>query len=223
MARLTASDMVDMVRDNLGGETSETVSDTRILRFLNQSYMEICSRYLFPHLITSDTLTTASGTASNEMNVEDVLKIVKVVDDTNNSPVYSISYSQYHDYTSGNVSSITGTPQFWVLNGVGSNNRYQVTWYPTPAGTYTVYVFYVKEPSELVTSPTASSPVIPEPFDDVIIHKATQRGWRMLGDMDMSRQWAGATRDVEQAAARVAYEESRLPIQMGSRVGAANR
>jgi hypothetical protein len=159
------------------------------------------------------------------MTATNVLKIAKVVDDTNNSLVYPISISQYHDYTSGNASSITGTPQFWVLNGVGSNSRYQLTWYPTPNATISVIVYYVKEPTELVSTPSASatSPVTPEPFDDVIIHKASARGWRMLGDMDMSRQWAGATREVEQAAARVAYEESRFPIQLGSMVGAALR
>jgi hypothetical protein len=215
--------MVNEVRDNLGGETSETISDTRILRFLNRAYLEICSRYLFPQLVTSDTLTTVADTASSEMNAEDVLKIVKVVDDTNNVLVYPLSVSQYHDYVSGNASSITGVPQFWVLNGVGSNDRYQITWYPTPNAAISEIVYYVKEPAELVTEPTASSPVIPEPFDDVIIHKATARGWRMLGDMDMSRQWAGATREVEQAAARVAYEESRFPIQLGSMVGSALR
>jgi hypothetical protein len=157
------------------------------------------------------------------MAASDVLKIIKVVDDTNNSLVYPISISQYHDYTSGNASSTTGVPQFWVLNGVGSNSRYQLTWYPTPNATISEIVYYVMEPTELATSPTATSPITPEPFDDVIIHKATGRGWRMLGDMDMSRQWAGATREIEQAAARVAYEESRFPIQLGSRVGSALR
>ena len=43
MARLTADDMIDIVRDCLGGETTETISDTRILRYINQSYLELSS------------------------------------------------------------------------------------------------------------------------------------------------------------------------------------
>ncbi len=34
MARLDADDMIPLVRDASGGETSETLTDTRILRFL---------------------------------------------------------------------------------------------------------------------------------------------------------------------------------------------
>ena len=63
MARLTAQDMVEMVRDYCGGETSETLSDIRLLRFLNQASMEVCSRYKFHHLSTSETVTASSGTA----------------------------------------------------------------------------------------------------------------------------------------------------------------
>jgi hypothetical protein len=137
--------------------------------------------------------------------------------------VYPISHSQYHDYTQGDAANITGTPSYWFLNGVGSNDRYQLTLYPTPDGSYTVYVYYWMEPTELVISPIASSPITPEPWDDVIIHKATQRAWRMMGDMDMSRQWAGATREVEQAAMRSTYVTSRFPINLGSRVGQSVR
>ena len=58
MARLTASDMIDMVRDALGGETSETISDTRILRFINQSYLELASRWHFEQLGTAPTISS---------------------------------------------------------------------------------------------------------------------------------------------------------------------
>jgi len=219
MARLTAQDMVEMVRDYCGGETSETLSDTRLLRFLNQAYMEVCSRYRFDQLSTSETITTTSGTADNEMAASDVMYIDEVIDDTSNIPLEGISKYQYYEWTSGNISTTTGTPVNWFLNGVGSNGRYQITWYPTPNATLSVIVYYKQEPTELVLSPTATSMIIPEPWDDVVVHKATARAWRMLGDMDMSRQWAGATREVEDAAKRTTYQVSSWPIQLGSIVG----
>ena len=141
MARLTAQDMVEMVRDYCGGETSETLSDTRILRFLNQAYLQVCSKYMFHQLSTSETVTTSSGTADYELTGTDILYIDKVVDDTNNVPIRPISKHQYIEWTSGNISSVTGTPVYWFLNGVGSNNRYQLTFYPTPDSTASVIVY----------------------------------------------------------------------------------
>jgi len=219
MARLTAQDMVEMVRDYCGGETSETLSDTRLLRFLNQAYMEVCSRYRFDQLSTSETLTMVSGTASYEFANSDHLYIDNVIDDTSNIPIDAISKNQYQQWTSG--SSVSGTPVYWFLNGVGSNNRYQLTFYPTPNNTDSVIVYYTQEPTELVLSPTATSMYIPEPWDDVVIHKAVSRAWRLLGDMQMSMQWAGATKDIEDAAAKTTYQFSSEPIQLGSIVGQA--
>ena len=215
--------MVDMIRDNVGGETSETLSDTRILRFVNQAYLEVSSKYGFPQLSTSTTITTTSGTAAYELSVANVLTIDNVVNDTDNMVIYPINERQYHEYTSGNASSITGSPVYYFISGVGSNDRYELTFYPTPDSTDTIYVYYGQEPDELVTSPTATSPVTPEPFDDVIIHKATARALRMLGDMDKSYKWAAATRDIEDAARRTMYNVSRYPVTPGSIVGQATR
>ena len=219
MARLTAQDMVEMVRDYCGGETSETLSDIRLLRFLNQAYMTVCSRYKFNQLSTSETVTTASGTADYELANSDHLYIDNVIDDTSNIPVREISKNQYYEWTTGNISTTTGTPVYWFLNGVGSNGRYQMTFYPTPNATLSVIVYYTMEPTELVLSPAATSMIIPEPWDDVVVHHATERGWRMLGDMEMSMRWAGATRSIEDAAKRSTYQVSSYPTLLGSIVG----
>jgi len=223
MARLTAQDMVEMIRDNCGGETSETLSDTRLLRFINQAYLEICSKYRFDQLSTSETVSTTSGTANYELAGTNIMYIDRIVDDTNNVPVRPISKGMYYDWTNGNISSTTGTPVYWFMNGVGSNGRYQLTFYPTPDGTYSVIVYYKQEPTALVLSPAATSVTVPEPWDDVVVHKATQRAWRMLGDMDMSYKWQAATRDVEDAAMRTTYHVSAEPIAPGSVVGQACR
>ena len=181
MARLTASDMIDMVRDCLGGETTETISDARILRYINQSYLELASRNQFDQLSTSTTITTTSGTTSYELSVSNVMKITDLVDDTNNVKLYTMNEEQYHSYVQGGTTS--GTPTYWFIDGVGSNSRYQLTLYPTPAGTYTINVYYTQSPDELVTSPAATTSEIPETWDDSIIHLAVSRGGKMLGDL----------------------------------------
>jgi len=219
MARLTASDMIDMVRDSLGGETSETLSDTRILRFINQSYLEIASRIRFDQLSTSTTITTSSGTATYELSVSNVLTFTDLVDDTNNLKMYPMAEWQYHKFTQGGTTS--GTPIYWFVDGVGSNNRYQLTMYPTPAGTYTINVYYTQSPDELVTSPAATSAVIPEPWDDSIIHRAVSRGWRMLGDLEAAATWLKLAEQNDRAALRSTYNASYIMSRPGSIVGRA--
>ena len=219
MSRLTASDMIDMVRDSLGGETSETLSDTRILRFINQSYLELASQYQFPQLSTSTTITTVSGTTSYELSVSNVLTFTDLVDDTNNLKMYPMAEWQYHKFTQGGTTS--GTPIYWFVDGVGSNNRYQLTMYPTPAGTYTIYVYYTQSPDELVTSPTATSAVIPEPWDDSIIHRAVSRGWRMLGDLEASAAWMQLAKQNDYAAMKSTYTPSYIQSRPGSVIGRA--
>jgi len=219
MARLTASDMIDMVRDSLGGETSETLSDTRILRFINQSYLEIASRIRFDQLSTSTTITTSSGTATYELSVSNVLTFTDLVDDTNNLKMYPMAEWQYHKFTQGGTTS--GTPIYWFVDGVGSNNRYQLTMYPTPAGTYTINVYYTQSPDELVTSPAATSAVIPEPWDDSIIHRAVSRGWRMLGDLEAAATWLKLAEQNDRAALRSTYNASYIMARPGSVIGRA--
>ena len=219
MARLTASDMIDMVRDCLGGETTETLSDTRILRYLNQSYLEVASEFAPPQLSTSTTITTASGTAAYELSVSNLLQFNDIVDGTNNVKLYTMNENQYHKFTQGGTTS--GTPIYWYVSGVGSNDRYELTFFPTPAGTYTLTVHYNQAPDELVTSPAATSMVIPEPWDDSVIHRAVSRGWRMLGDLEAAQKWLSLGRISDKAALKSTYQPSYIITRPGSYVGRA--
>lgn len=221
MARLTASGMVDMVRDMLGGETSETLSDDRLLRFINQSYLYYAGKYPFPQLIDETTVTTTSGTQENELSVADVREILYVTDETNKVPLRQIDPRQYNEFTVGNQSSISGNPVYYFVDGVGSNNRWNLRWYPTPAGTYTIRVKYLEDPAELVTSPTATSAVIPQVWDDIIIHMATSHGWRVLGDMERSMSFAGIAAALERDAVRRTMMPTNIHRNISSPIGRA--
>ena len=120
-----------------------------------------------------------------------------------------MSENQYHRWTQGG--SISGTPNYWYISGVGSNNRYEITLFPTPAGTYSLTVHYTKSPTELVTTPTATSPVIPEPWDGSIIHRAIARGWRSLGELELSEKWMKLARENDFAASESTYVGSWTP------------
>lgn len=93
--------------------------------------------------------------------------------------------------------------------------------YPTPAGAYTIYVYYIQSPDELVTSPAATSAVIPEPWDDSILHRAVSRGWRMLGDLESSAAWMQIAKQNDYAAMKSTYTPSYIQTRPGSVIGRA--
>lgn len=220
MARLTASDMITLVRLAIS-ETSETLSDNQILRFINQSYHEICGSMEHPELDASTTVSASSGTAEYELSVSDILHIKNVTDTTSGIRLREISTYLYDQYTQGGTD--TGTPAYYTFTGVGSNNRMQLTFYPTPDATLTITIRYQKRPSELVTSPSATSPIINEAWDDSIIYRAVSRAWMMLGDSGKAAEFRQMAQSNDYVARRVSRYASVVPIRPGSRVGMAVR
>ena len=223
MARMTLTDMIEIVRLGLGGETSETVSDTMLTRFINQSYMEVCASYAIPELEDSVTITTASGTAEYELGSPsggDTLVVDHVVDSTNGLALKRINRRQYNDFTQG-TSTVSGTPVYWFVSGVGSNNRKNITLYPEPIGVYSVVTYVRLRPDELVTTPTPTSPILPEPWDDSIVQRAISRGWKLLGDPDLGGKFNQMARENDTAALKISIRASKVPTYTGSIVGSA--
>ena len=218
MARLTADDMIDIVRDCCGGETSGTLSDTRILRFLNEAALNLVSKYTFDQLSANTTITTVSGTSTYELSVSDVVEFTSMVNDTQNFEIYGMNEEEYIRFTQGDAQS--GTPNYWYLNGVGDNGRYNIELWPTPNSADTINVYYTKL-EELTVSPAITSLVIPRVWDKVVYLYAAASAWEMLGDADRAEAFVKmAARNEAQAAKSVRFP-SHIRGGMTSPVGAA--
>lgn len=212
MARRTATDFINEVRDNAGGETSETLSDTRILRWVNEEYKTICAKYAFQQLKDAETVTTVSGTASYELTEPDILQIEDVLDTTNGLYLRPISEYQYNTYVQGIPADSTGEPVYWFISGVGANGRFEITFYPTPDGAYSISVGYY-EFVELVTSPAATSPIIPSQFDNVIINRASSRALQQAGNHDSSYKFLLSANAIENEIRKSVHATSFTPIR----------
>ena len=230
MARMTASDMVDEIRLSLGGETTETISDNQILRWINRAYTTLAAAYDFTELETPATITTSSGTAEYPCpsdSADDILRVISMTDATNGATLYPWSRWQYDLATQGSTSNTTGTPVYWFESGVGDNDEVtpqtvkQFTFFPTPAGTYTITVVYKKKPTELVLTPSPTSAVLREPWDHVIILLAIESGWRALGDTDKAYKAKLSAGDASGIAERSSFTASHVPMWGGSIVGGA--
>jgi len=223
MSRMTASDMVDEIRLSLGGETTETISDNQILRWINRAYTDLAAAYDFTEFEDSVDITTASGTAEYEVGsgADDILRVISMTDTTNGVTMYPWSRWQYALATQGSTSNTTGAPVYWFESGVGSSSRLQYTMFPTPAGAYTVTVVYKKKPTDLVLTPSPTSAVLREPWDHVIILLAIESGWRALGDTDKAYKAKLSAGDASGIAERSSFTASHVPMWGGSIVGGA--
>ena len=230
MARMTAQDMVTEVRLHLGGETDETLSDNQILRWINRAYIDCASSFKFDELEASTSITTTSGTAEYPIpstGATDMLTIMSMTDDTNNLTLQPWSRRQYDAAVQGNAASITGPPVFWFKSGVGDNNDTpaktvgQFTFYPTPAGTYTINVIYRQKPTELVLTPSATSSVLLEPWDEVLILRAVSKGWRALGDDDKSYKAKQGADQQAALASGSSFTPSSVSKHFSSHIGRA--
>jgi len=212
MARRTATDFINEVRDNAGGETSETLSDTRILRMVNEEYKIMCAKWAFPQLKDAETVTTVSGTVAYELTEADILQVEDVLDTTNGLYLLPISEYQYNTYTQGVPADTTGNPVYWFISGVGANGRFEITFYPTPDGAYSISVGYY-EFTELVTSPSATSPIIPIQFDNVIVNRASAQALRMVGNHDAAYRFLLGANEMEEQIRKSIHATSFTPIK----------
>jgi len=215
---MTASDFVSEIRIAVG-ETDEVFTDVQLLRYVNRAYLQLCTKYwMLPELDTSETITTSASTAEYELSSTDVLRVIEVKDTTNGQRLRPATRYQYDNWTQTSTVT-TGAPVYWIPTGVGSNNRLQLTLWPTPAGTYSVVVRYAKKPAELVTTPSATSAIIGEGWDEVLVNYAKAFALRDVGDFQKAQVYTQQALGVEGAIRDTYFYGQEDPIRVGSIAG----
>ena len=222
---MTALDLVTELRLHLGGETTETLSDSQLLRWLNRAYLELASNYNFSELDTSVTLTVNAGDSEPEINTAtNILEILSITDTTNKQLLYPWSRWQYDKSVQGNAANITGVASYWFKSGVDTATGYtQLTLYPTPAASTIMTVVYRKVPAELVLTPLAdvtSSVLLPQ-WDDTMLLMAVSKGWRALGDDDKGYKAQLGANNSAKIAEKSTFVASYVPFTPSSIMGRA--
>jgi hypothetical protein len=220
MARRTALDFVQEVRDIAGGETAETLSNTRILRYVNQALLAYETKYLFPQNKTYADLTTADGTSQYSLGVHPI-QIESVVDRTNYLRLRPINQQQYDEYVHGNPTGTKSSPVEWFVSGQTGGSWY-ITFFPTPNAVTTQRVNYWGH-TDLVLSPSATSPIIPIAFDDAVLLRAASAALRQARDFEGSYKLQLSANDAENFAKGIAHRVSWKPIRATSLIVDAMR
>lgn len=222
MARMTALDLVTELRLSLGGETEETLSNTQLLRWINRAYLELASNYNFSELETSTTFTAPASDAEPEITgVSNILEILSITNNTNKFMLYAWDRNKYDQSVQGNSSTITGPPVYWFKSGQDADGLVSITLYPTPAANTSLTVVYRQLPTELVLSPSPTSSVLLQPWDEVMLLMAISKGWRALGDDDKSYKAQLSANSASKLAEKSAFVASYEPYSPTSVVARA--
>jgi len=191
MARMTASDLVTFVRKGMGNPTTDEWTDTEILRFINLAQVRIAETHKPPEVISSTTITTTSGTYDYELTATDVIEITDVRNSTDGLRMKKGCLDDWlRDEQNSSIS--TGTVQRYIEFGIGANSRPNLRLWQCPDGTKTITVYYIKKPTELVTSPAATSSILREQWDEYILKAAVEIGL----ELDQQRQAAAYARQM---------------------------
>jgi len=149
------------LRQEVAARGFDFVSSTRLDRWINQAYTEICNYAPWPFLETSTTKTNAQA-------ITDLGSVLSVYDAATKSELHAAD----RDWIKQNISNdltITGTACYWYLT---SSNTFNV--YPVDTATFTIY--YLEVPNELDSD--TDEPLIPDRFQDLIVDRAAIKAYK---------------------------------------------
>ena len=193
MARMTASDLVSFVRKGMGNPSTDEWTDTELLRLINLAQVDVATTHKPPELIASTTISAVANTYDYELTATDVLEIMEIRNETTG---LRLKKSSMEDWVRDNQDSTlqTGDVLRWLEFGVGANFRPNIRLWMIPDSSATLRIYYTKKPTELVTSPAATSSILREQWDEFIMQTAIEKGL----SLDQQRQNAMALRQANQ-------------------------
>ena len=162
-----------------------STTDSSIRKWITQLEAEIYSVKPWAFLRKVGTITTSAATTDGEYSLADDYdfgSLFSVYDTTNKKYLMPIDISDIDAINTG-LTSTTGTPDYYFLWGVDTNNVQEISFYPIPAGTYTIKYRYKRNATpvdiETDTSNDTEQPILPRKYRrllvDAVLEELMQR------------------------------------------------
>lgn len=167
----TLTNLIVNVREHIGGPPTASVADAYITKRINASYREVCTRYRHPENETSETITTAAGTAT-DANPTAYWYTEGIRDETNDKVLKyrPLSWILAQDRDT------RGKPLYYTQ--WGSN----LLFHPVPDGVYSLTHYYKTVPTAL--SSGSDTTVVLSVWDEIIEWGAVWRVHQSLQEQD---------------------------------------
>ena len=174
---MTYLEMINSVLRRLRERTVSTANESTYSRligqFINDAKNEVEEAWDWNSLKTTLTATTSSGVFS--YNLTDSGQngtIINVLNDTSNVFMHYASNNDFDNWYL-NQDVVSGSPQYYNINGVDSNGDSIMDVYPKPDGVYNIRVNMVIRSADL--SSDTDKPVVPNrPIEMLAYAKALE-------------------------------------------------
>lgn len=178
------SDMILELRDH----GFDDLTDSRLLGFVNDTYLEFCSLEVWPFLETTNaSVVTVAGAATLAAMPTDWRAVLSIINTTTGNAIEPERRQTIVKRFSSYLTT-QGEPSFYyrVGNTIGM--------YYVPGQVYNLMIDYVKRPAALTTPTTGgsdSTPIFPADHHRVLVLGALARANAMEDDPDTSAFYEG--------------------------------
>jgi len=201
---MTYLDMINSIlrrlRERTVSTANETTYSTLIGQLINDSKNEIETTWDWSALKTSLLAKTSSGVVSYTLTgAGQDPTIDSVQNDTSN---VFMKYASNRDFDNWylNQTPVSGSPVYWNVNSVDSNNDIILDFYPKPDGVYDVYVNLVIRSADL-SADTDETTIPSKPIEMLAYAKAVEERGED-GGQSAQRAYVTAERIISDAIAR---------------------
>lgn len=159
------------VQADAGHPPEDVVTPDEIDRRINDSYFEILRLFRHNRMKRDTTVTTADDT--KEYALPSDYWWMRVVKDETNLVRLDKRRLEWIEH---NEDGTTGWPDYWTIEDQN------IRLYPTPGGTYTIRLWYMARPAQLVNETDVD--ILEDEWSEIIKLGALQRVFFMLGEYE---------------------------------------
>jgi hypothetical protein len=187
MGRLTFDELKSATKFQFGNNDAIESPVNYYATWVNRAYIKLTTQdkfwglkrsFYFPQLQTVELSSTVDGVPYISVP-DDALVINEVHDDTNDSKLTWVPWSEYIGYSGRATASSEGQPAQWVRNGL------YIYLSPTPDAAYVMSTYYRKIPLALVLPNEVT--IIGEEWDEPIIQLAVYMGKMWMGNFEAAK------------------------------------
>lgn len=174
----TCSDITSQVTARL---KDASIGNTTILQFINDTNREVCNRYEWDFMQTTDSFITSASNGAYPLAsiASDIQKLVnlRITTDSFENWLQPINAEQFDRQIADPTSSVEGVPsKYYMWDDV-------IYLYPIPNDAYTIEVRYIKTPTVLESN---DQPDIPEAYQEIVMLGTLYRAMQTNDNFDQA-------------------------------------
>lgn len=172
----TVKDLADYVKRQFGDESGVQLTDSDILRWINDGQREIATKNKI--LTARATTPLIDGQTTYDFDLQRIIDIDSI--QVNSVPVRYMQFPDVEQYISGEDPQRTheGPPQVWY------SYANQITFWPKPIGDGLITIYFVKEPDPVTAQ--SDTLTIPDRYYTSLLHYVLAQAYEMDEDWQAS-------------------------------------